>query len=65
MTTINGKDVEILNGETISSLLARNGFPSGRIAVEINGDIIPKKKHETYEVKTDDRIEVVSLVGGG
>ena len=36
-----------------------------KIAVEINGEIIPKKDYETVQIKENDVIEVVSFVGGG
>lgn len=65
MAMINGKDMKVEPGETLSALLARSGFTMTRIAVEVNGDIIPRASRDTYEVKTDDRIEVVSMVGGG
>ena len=65
VVTVNGKDVPSTDGETLSDILARCGFTGGRIAVEVNGDIIPKKNHETFRTSKDDRIEVVGLVGGG
>ena len=65
MATVNGKEVDFIEGEILSSLLSRTGFSDSRIAVEINGRILPKAKHGEYVVEKDDRIEVVGLVGGG
>ena len=65
MVTVNGKDVPSEEGETLSSIIARCGFTKGRIAAEVNGEIIPRGEHETYRTSKDDRIEFVGLVGGG
>ena len=45
-------------------ILSQN-FEKNKIAVEINGEIIPKKDYETVQIKENDVIEVVSFVGGG
>jgi sulfur carrier protein len=34
-------------------------------AVEVNEEILPKSQYDTYRVQPGDRIEVVTLVGGG
>ena len=65
MVTVNGKTVPSTDGETLIDVLARCGFSGSRIAVEVNGDIVPKSQHPTYRTSVDDRIEVVGLVGGG
>ena len=44
---------------------AKQNFEKNKIAVEINGEIIPKKDYETVQIKENDVIEVVSFVGGG
>ena len=36
-----------------------------RIAVEINGSIVPKSRFEEYEIKENDVLEVIAAVGGG
>ena len=46
-------------------ILSQNNFEKNKIAVEINGEIIPKKDYETVQIKENDVIEVVSFVGGG
>ena len=40
-------------------------YQQNRIAVEINGSIIPKSKYQTTILKQNDTIEIVSFVGGG
>jgi len=56
-----------LNGNQVSDCegLSLEDFIANKIAVEINGEIIPKKDYETVQIKENDVIEVVSFVGGG
>jgi len=65
VVTVNGEAFAYREGETLPSLLERAGFSGSRIAVEVNGRILPRAKHAEYVVLEDDRIEVVGLVGGG
>jgi len=45
--------------------LSTTSYDSKRIAVERNGEIVPKGSYGTVELKKGDVIEVVSFVGGG
>jgi sulfur carrier protein len=36
-----------------------------RIAVEINGDIVPASQHTTYQLSDGDSVEIVGAIGGG
>ena len=36
-----------------------------RVAIELNGQVVAKKDHENTAVKHDDKIEIVTLIGGG
>ena len=65
MVYVNGDDIAFIEGETLSSLIARCGYSGSRIAAEVNGRIVPRAEHENYIVKRDDRIEIVGLIGGG
>lgn len=64
----------MLNGETrvvprvpytVLDLLNELGYAGKRIAVELNGDIVPKSQHETHELADGDQLEIVVAVGGG
>lgn len=48
-----------------SRIFKKKEYPIQRIAVEINGNIIPKSKYDTTILKDNDIIEIVSFVGGG
>jgi len=61
-----------LNGEpyespaaTVAELLDRLGIQRGRVAVELNLNILPKEEYPTTLLKEGDQLEVVHFVGGG
>ena len=45
--------------------LSTAGYNTARVAVELNGDIVPKAKYHETVFKDGDIVEVVSFVGGG
>jgi sulfur carrier protein len=62
---INGETKEITGNLNLSELLEQFSLPSGRIAVELNREVVRKKDWETIEIKDADKIEIVHFVGGG
>ena len=64
MVKINGEELNIA-GETVAEYLATTNYDSKRIAVECNGDIVPKAQYGETVLKDGDSVEVVSFVGGG
>ena len=64
MVKINGKKLNVA-GKTISEYLATTNFDPKRIAVERNGDIVPKAKYGETILQDGDSLEIVSFVGGG
>ncbi len=65
MISINGKNVENIAGKTVLEYLNESGYDIKRVAVERNGDILPKSQYESTVLQDRDSIEVVSFVGGG
>ena len=65
MVKIQGKDVNDATGLTISEYLESAGYKKAQVAVECNGDIIPKSCFETKVIEDGEIIEIVSFVGGG
>ncbi len=64
--TLNGAVVEIMSDSfTISALVAIRGLAKARVAVELNGAIVPKSQHSLTVIKHGDKIEIVVAVGGG
>ncbi len=64
MVRINGKE-ESVCGMRLYDYLVQNQYPPEGIAVECNEEILPKDQYQTYVLKDDDVIEIVSFVGGG
>ena len=64
MVKINGEELDIA-GKLVTELLAENGFDAKRVAVELNGDILPKSQYDSTILRDGDSVEVVSFVGGG
>ena len=50
---------------TIRRLLDQLKLPTRGIAVEVNQQIVPRDQHAKRELADGDRLEIVSLVGGG
>lgn len=64
MVKINGEPLDIA-GKTLAEYLASTEYNPMRIAVERNGEIVPKAKYGETVLEEDDVIEVVNFVGGG
>ena len=50
---------------TIEGLLAEAGLAGRRVAVEVNGEIVPRGVHATHVLHDGDRVEIVHARGGG
>ena len=64
MLKVNGKEIDFKPDTTISDLLEQQGFPVNRVAVERNGEIVPRKMLSLTLVEDHDVLEVGSCVGG-
>ncbi len=62
---LNGAPARFPEGSTIASLLADSGLGERRVAVEVNGAIVPRSQHPTHELRNADRVEIVHALGGG
>lgn len=63
--TVNGHPREMPRAATVAALVALLGLEGKRIAVERNGDIVPKSRHGQTELVDGDTLEIVAAVGGG
>lgn len=50
---------------SVAAFLALEGLAGKRLAVEKNGEIVPKSQHATTFIEAGDRLEIVVAVGGG
>lgn len=64
MITINGEKLSENEIKLTDYLLEKN-YKTQRIAVELNGEILPKAKYPETILKDGDKVEIVSFVGGG
>ena len=51
--------------QTVADYLEENGYRMNRIAVELNGGILPKYEYSETRLKDGDSMEIVTFVGGG
>jgi thiamine biosynthesis protein ThiS len=54
-----------LTASTVESLVDALGLPKERVAVELNGAIVPKRDRAERSLVDGDVLEIVTLVGGG
>ena len=64
MLIINGKSCNA-KGKLIAVYLSEEGYDLKRVAVEKNGEIVPKSQYENTAFENGDIVEIVSFVGGG
>ena len=62
---INGESRQFPDPLTVAGLLDQLGYAGKRIAVERNGEIVPKSQHATTALAAGDQLEIVVAVGGG
>ena len=63
--TLNGSEREVPDGATVLALLETAGVDRRRCAVEVNLEVVPKAGHGSRRLSPGDRVEVVTMVGGG
>ena len=62
---VNGDELDLSNGTTVRGLIEHLGLDRGPVAVERNGAVVPRAKHEVTAIAEGDAIEIVHFVGGG
>lgn len=62
---LNGAPRQLATALTVAGLLEQEGLLGKRVAVERNGEIVPKSLHATTPVAAGDQLEIVVAVGGG
>ncbi|HJW51685.1 MAG TPA: sulfur carrier protein ThiS [Burkholderiaceae bacterium] len=62
---VNGEARLVREHATVADLLAGLGHTGRRIAVERNGEIVPRSRHHDTALAADDCVEIVVAVGGG
>ena len=62
---LNGKKVLIKSKFSIYDLLIKYKLNTKKIAIEYNGEIIPKERYKSKFLKDKDKIDIVQFIGGG
>jgi sulfur carrier protein len=63
--TVNDEVLMLSEPCTITALLARYELSETPCAVEVNANLVPKRDHDEHMLRGGDRVEIVTLVGGG
>jgi sulfur carrier protein len=62
---VNGQPRQLDDGATVAALLAELEVAQPHVAVELNLEVVPRARHAETVIRDGDRLEVVTLVGGG
>ena len=62
---INGESQTVAPALSVAALLDGRGLTGKRVAVELNGAIVPRSRHASTSLGEADRLEIVVAVGGG
>ena len=62
---VNGKVKSISDNYSVSDLVKNLKIPIKKVAIELNQEIIDKKKINKINIKKNDKIEIVHFIGGG
>ncbi|HLP97918.1 MAG TPA: sulfur carrier protein ThiS [Sideroxyarcus sp.] len=63
--SINGEPRQFPSGTTVTTLIEAMGLTGKRIALERNGEIVPRSIFTTQQLSDGDKMEIVVAVGGG
>lgn len=62
---VNGEPMALAEKSSVQDLLAQLEMTTGRVAVEVNTDIVPRSLHQQHQLHDGDRVEIVHAIGGG
>ena len=65
LITLNGAERRIAVDLTVSGLLGELQLQPKYLAVELNEQVLPRARFESVRLQSGDRVEIVTLVGGG
>ncbi len=63
--TLNGEPRDVATGTTVADLLGELEVLPKHVAIEVNLELVPRARHAEHALRENDRLEIVTLVGGG
>jgi sulfur carrier protein len=63
--TVNGQAHDVAEDATVAGLLDDLNLTGKPVAVEVNLELVPRQRHAGHRLAEGDRLEIVTLVGGG
>ena len=63
--SVNGKKVFLKDKETLLRLIHDMNIPLNKVAIELNKEIVNKKKMNNIKLSNNDKVEIVHFIGGG
>tara|TARA_Y100000996_G_scaffold390988_1_gene352634 strand:- start:32 stop:235 length:204 start_codon:yes stop_codon:yes gene_type:complete len=62
---INGKKLALKQNFSVLEVLKKYKLNKKKVAIELNGKIVPQNKYNIIKLKHNDKIEIVQFIGGG
>ena len=62
---VNDQSRTVAEGISVAGLLDELDLSGKHVAVEVNLQLVPRAQHSEYRLADGDRLEIVTLVGGG
>ena len=62
---VNGESKALAEPVTVMQLIQDMDLQGKRIAIEINGEIVPASQHSSVQLSSGDSVEIVGAIGGG
>ena len=63
--TVNGKQMTVNLKFSLKNLIDKLKLPIKKVAIELNREIVNKKRISKIILKSEDKIEIVNFIGGG
>ena len=62
---INGRKIALKQNFSVLDVLKKYKLNKKKVAIELNGKILPRNKYNSRKIKNKDKIEIVQFIGGG
>jgi sulfur carrier protein len=62
---LNGRKRAVREGQTVAELVLELGLRPTMVAVEVNESLVPRERRESTSLRAGDKVELVTIMGGG